>query len=85
MSEHDDITAKPTELLGNPLHRWQRNKKHGTEGAAEKVGIALARYIQISAFTPMTDDEMAAIAKTTGLSRDTLKAWTDHLRKRAAP
>ena len=76
---------KPIDLLGNPLHRWQRNRKYGTEGAAEKVGIALERYIQISAFTPMTDDEMAAIAKKTGLSRDTLKAWTDHLRKRAAP
>lgn len=73
----------PTDEIGNPLHRWQRNRKFGTEGAAATVGIALERYAQISAFTPMTDDEMAAIAKKTGLSRDTLKAWTDYLRARS--
>lgn len=83
MSEHDDSTPKPTDLLGNPLHRWQRNRKYGTEGAAEKVGIALERYAQISAFTPMTDDEIATVAHKTGISEDTLKGWTDHLRKRS--
>jgi hypothetical protein len=72
-----------TPRLGNRIRHWQRDNYLDADEAAERLGISLDRYLEISGLARPTREEIEKIVAVTGIARKWLEDWAARPRRSA--